>query len=374
MPPYVHRIFTKQISQNPLNLTLGKAVKYKYRLVTKNIETEVRKMSKHIIEKIKSGEIKEHVEIVKFGPYRFIGKTIYLRAGSRSAAWEAVCKDAKDWVFPKLDEMSEYATEETYTVALYDWSRYDDKECLLGFCVGRFMKPNTPVPQSGSPDNDGFAGHFDYYDIPEILVCKSFMAEKNETGDPCNLGRDFAEKNGYEHSSKFSLSAEVFSDRIESPNGKNFDGFYESFEKVFTAEELIEQFNNLPSNIDAKAASDICNDIGFKLRKRKKYSEALAAYEKAIEILPEQTDLHYVRHAGILRLLENHEKAIELYSIALSMGKDRWARAERGLSYFALGKIDEAKSDYNELCAQIKAEGENPDNWYDLYELRELVK
>ena len=69
-------------------------------------------------------------EVVNFGPYRFIGKTVYLRRVAPSAVWEAVFKDGKDWVLAKLDEMSEYATEETHTVALYNWSRYEEKECL----------------------------------------------------------------------------------------------------------------------------------------------------------------------------------------------------------------------------------------------------
>jgi len=57
------------------------------------------------------------------------------------------------------------------------------------------------------------------------LVCKSFTEH-----DPCNTGRRYAEQNGYKHSTTFPLSAEIFTNKVKSPNGKNFDGFYEAFE------------------------------------------------------------------------------------------------------------------------------------------------
>jgi len=157
-------------------------------------------------------------EIIKFGPYRFIGKTAYLRSGAPSAVWEALFKDGEDWVLPKLDEMNEYATDETHTVALYNWDRYDQKESLLGYCVGRFMKPDTPVP-----DN------FDFYDIPEILVGKSFLSGESEyTNGLCNYGRENAERLGHKLSKSPLFSAEVFTK--PNPNGGNFDWFYEAFE------------------------------------------------------------------------------------------------------------------------------------------------
>lgn len=157
-------------------------------------------------------------EIVKFGPYRFIGKVAYARTGKSDAVYKALATHYGDWIFKTLDGMEEYATDEIHNAALYSWNRYDEKEQLLGLCVGRFMKAATPVPDD-----------MDYYDIPEILVGKGFV-EGTDEGEACRFLRKEIEQQGlYKHSSVFSLSAEIY------PNIKDGDvsfvGFYESFER-----------------------------------------------------------------------------------------------------------------------------------------------
>jgi hypothetical protein len=64
-----------------------------------------------------------------------------------------------DWVFKAIDGLKEYATEDIHDAALVTWDKYDEKNRLMGYTVGRFMKVDTPVP-----DN------MDYIDIPEGYI------------------------------------------------------------------------------------------------------------------------------------------------------------------------------------------------------------
>jgi len=180
--------------------------------------------NKSVLEQLRSGLLKEHFEAVKFGPYRFIGKAVYARSGKSDKIFYGLFNLCGEWVFSTLDGMEEYATEEVHNTAFYQWSRYDNKEQLLGYVIGRFMKPDTPVPEN-----------MDYYDIPEILVGKAFVAgeDKNE-GHACNFGRS-ARQELYNPSSSFPLSAEIFPARDRKFNlingfGTNVVGFYEAVE------------------------------------------------------------------------------------------------------------------------------------------------
>lgn len=114
-----------------------------------------------------------------FGPYRFIGKSVYARAGKSSDIFGGMWKN--QWVFEQLDKLSQYATEERHNAALLTWEWYNsdgvkhfDIFCgpsrLLGYTVGRFMKPDTPVP-------DGM----DYFDIPTTFIAKGWFDK--EEGD-----------------------------------------------------------------------------------------------------------------------------------------------------------------------------------------------
>ena len=124
--------------------------------------------------------ILESFEIVKFGPYRFIGRSVYFWAWGPKyhmrSAWEH-----SDSVFKTLDEMKEYASDDTRNVGFGHWEMFDlgdarqhfknemffGKTELLGYTVGRFMKPDTPVP----------AG-MNYIDIFEIHAAKVFWKEQ----------------------------------------------------------------------------------------------------------------------------------------------------------------------------------------------------
>jgi len=99
----------------------------------------------------------EAFEIVKHEAYKFIGKSVYFRAGEPCGdVWfhDFLYENAK-WMWTKLDEMSEYATDITNQAALLTWDKYCEKSQLLGFTYGRFMKADTPVPRG-----------MDYFDIP----------------------------------------------------------------------------------------------------------------------------------------------------------------------------------------------------------------
>ena len=112
-------------------------------------------------------------EIVKFGPYRFIGKSVYF--GNKKGLAEFGIFDYmwnnRDWVWNELDGIMEYNSDEPHNAALVTWDRYDDKNQLLGYSVGRFMRADTPVP-------DGL----DYIDIPETQLAKGWWREESDKG------------------------------------------------------------------------------------------------------------------------------------------------------------------------------------------------
>ena len=129
-------------------------------------------------------------EIVKFGPYRFIGKSIYI--GNTKGLEEFnvfdYMWDRKNWIFNELDGITEYISDEPYNAALVTWDRYDEKNQLLGYSVGRFFKADTPVPEG-----------LDYIDIPEMHVGKAWWRAENadgRRGGPKNLGKWFAYNDG----------------------------------------------------------------------------------------------------------------------------------------------------------------------------------
>ena len=110
----------------------------------------------------------ERFKIVKCGPYRFIGKAVYVRNdwGNPHAhtgdivggVWKA-----KDWIFRTLDRKIECAADMPYCGGLYMWDKYDKKSQLQGYIIGKFMKENTSVPEG-----------MDYFDIPEGYVAKGW--------------------------------------------------------------------------------------------------------------------------------------------------------------------------------------------------------
>lgn len=102
----------------------------------------------------------EKFEISEFGPYRFIGKTVYAAPGSGEIFGE-LWGNSKE-IFVTLTRLSEYASDETCNVAYMNWNT---EKNLLGYTVGRFMRPDTPVP-------DGL----DSVEIPNQFVAKSLVS------------------------------------------------------------------------------------------------------------------------------------------------------------------------------------------------------
>jgi len=167
-----------------------------------------------------SGKL-DKFEIAKCGPYKFIGKAMFVRAGKSDELCGALFEKYGDWVFEKLDGMQEYVTDKIHNVAFLDWSKYDQKNQLMGYTIGRFMKADTPVPED-----------MDYIDIPEGLVAEMFVegdVEGDVTGNAYKMLRDEIKRLGsYRPSGKLWWSAEVYPKPDE--NGVSHIGYYESYE------------------------------------------------------------------------------------------------------------------------------------------------
>lgn len=98
--------------------------------------------------------------VEQFGPYRFIGKSVYTRAWQESSIEiERGTWKYSDWVLEVLDGIKEYATDQKHNHALFSWGKFCETSQLMGYTVGRFMKPDTPVPQG-----------MDYIDIDATSV------------------------------------------------------------------------------------------------------------------------------------------------------------------------------------------------------------
>ena len=111
----------------------------------------------------------DSIEIVPFGPYRFIGRSVYASPFHREAGgiYRAMWENS-DWIFEELDKLQEYASDDTRHHAFQTWEKYDEKTKLMGYTVGRFMKPGTPVPEG-----------MDYFDVEATAVAKGFIKSKN---------------------------------------------------------------------------------------------------------------------------------------------------------------------------------------------------
>ena len=115
-------------------------------------------------------------EVVKFEPCRFIGKTVYARGFNLKGSAEIFSSlwEQSKWIFDILDNMKEYSIDEVHDAALLTWDKYDDKNGLIGYTVGRFMKADTPVPIANTscsePETD-----MDYIDTPETYLGKGYI-------------------------------------------------------------------------------------------------------------------------------------------------------------------------------------------------------
>jgi len=150
-------------------------------------------------------------EIVKFGPYRFIGRSVYANAWGPRDFIEFLWEQSGP-IFKTLDEMKECASDDPNNAALRHWEVYSGegmthwnevffgKTELLGCTIGRFMKADTPVPENMS-----------YIDIHEMYIAKAWM--KGKPDDKAGmidegLMYDQIDRIGYEYVPMFS--AELF--------------------------------------------------------------------------------------------------------------------------------------------------------------------
>lgn len=101
----------------------------------------------------------EKCEIAVFGPYRFLGKTVYAPPGA-GETFGGLWANSKE-IFDALDRLAAYATEETNRAAYLHW---DAERKLLGYTVGKFMRADAPAPEG-----------MDAIDIPRQYVAKSFL-------------------------------------------------------------------------------------------------------------------------------------------------------------------------------------------------------
>ena len=173
------------------------------------------KQEKGEIALIKGEIIMEKVKVMYDGPYRFIGKAIYARAGQS----DGICIYAMNqhWVFKELDNLKEYATEDIHNAALVTWDKYDDKNKLMGYTAGRFFHSNTPVPEN-----------LDYYDIPEGYIARCF-----DDIDPQKTLKEELNQQGEYNAATWIWHAEIYADQIPTPNIKDpvIIGFYSACEK-----------------------------------------------------------------------------------------------------------------------------------------------
>ena len=137
-------------------------------------------------------------EVVKNEPYRFIGKSFYGRMGK----CDEFCAVAKklNWVYETLDDLAEYATDDIYDAALVHWEKWDEKNKLMGYTVGRFMKADTPVPED-----------MDYIDMPEGYMAKCFIKGGNENIAIDMLREEIKQQGIYKDI--FLMEGEIFPDR-----------------------------------------------------------------------------------------------------------------------------------------------------------------
>ena len=163
----------------------------------------------------------ENFEIVKCGPYKFVGKSVYIGNKRGSECMFDFMWKQSDWVFEELDGMSEYASDIPHNAALRTWEKYDDKNELFGYYVGRFMKADAP----NTKDRD-----MDYFEIPEGYMAKAWARGRRDdfiakTGLPDNeeLVLEEISRAGYRETA-WKFIAGIFPGPDE--NGESFVGVY----------------------------------------------------------------------------------------------------------------------------------------------------
>jgi len=161
----------------------------------------------------------EKFEVVKSEPYRFVGKAVYLGNKGRSSDYFDGIWKQSDWVFRELDEMKKYATDEVHNAVIFTWEKYDDKNELFGYYVGRFMKADAPVSHD-----------MDYFDIPEGYIGKAWRSGKlgDKFGNMLVYGEGECKneigRTGLYNEKGWVWMAEIYTKQDE--NGESFVGVY----------------------------------------------------------------------------------------------------------------------------------------------------
>jgi hypothetical protein len=136
-------------------------------------------------------QLYDSFEVKMCGPYRFIGKSVYVRAFDKKGSPEVHSSFRKQcgWVFETLDSMAEYESDQPNNAAIQHWEWFNQGQDtmthwpgqllfggteLLGYTVGRFMKAGTPVPDD-----------MDYIDIAEMPVAQGW--KKTEPRDDIGM-------------------------------------------------------------------------------------------------------------------------------------------------------------------------------------------
>lgn len=164
----------------------------------------------------------EKFEIVKCKPYRFIGRCVYIgNKGPNKRMFDIFdfLWKQSDWIFKEIDDLKEYASDEVHNAALITWEKYDDKNALYGYYIGRFMKAGTPVPYD-----------MDYFDINEEYIAKAWKKGKlgDRFGNMLIYGegecKNEIERTGLYNERGWVLMAEIYPKQDE--NGESFVGVY----------------------------------------------------------------------------------------------------------------------------------------------------
>jgi len=156
------------------------------------------------------------LETVKFEPCRFVGGSVYLGNKGRwdNNSLTEILWERSGWIFEMLDGLSGYATVDTHKAALTVWDKFDGKNELFGYYIGKFMKAGTPVPHD-----------LDYFDIDMDYMMKIWVKGKFRDGGYGDLWNC----PGYEADQKYIdmsrvCAAEVYPE--PDGNGESFVGYY----------------------------------------------------------------------------------------------------------------------------------------------------
>ena len=176
-------------------------------------------------------------EITQHPAYRFIGKSIYIgNKGTPPASrlrFQALCDflwEQSGWIFEALDELNEYATDEVHNAVLIHWEKYDEKNQLFGYTIGRFMKADTPVTDD-----------FDYIDVPEGYIAKGFVKKEDVEIKRGNALAKFElmmeeELKLHDQFEMVFMMAEVYP--VPDENGDTYVGLYELLKLKKPAKKL----------------------------------------------------------------------------------------------------------------------------------------